>query len=108
MWGYMLDAGQSVGQMPVDVQELGRKYTGRKYLRGPWNSPAGRLVNGRRSQTVGCDVCTATGRKYLRGPRGTGFVYVRDSFLKTLDPVMLDQAGATQGSHLGQLASASA
>ncbi|MEM6730625.1 MAG: aminotransferase class V-fold PLP-dependent enzyme [Myxococcota bacterium] len=61
---YLLDACQAVGQMPVNVTELG------------------------------CDFLSETGRKFLRGQRGTGFLYVAERWLASLEPVMLDHFGA--------------
>jgi selenocysteine lyase/cysteine desulfurase len=57
---YSLDACQSMGQIPIDVQR------------------------------IGCDVMTATGRKYLRAPRGTGFAFVSSRLIDQVDPPGID------------------
>lgn len=62
---YLVDACQSAGQMPLDVEK------------------------------IGCDFLSATLRKWLRGPRGAGFLYVSDKALKAgLEPIYPDLSGA--------------
>jgi selenocysteine lyase/cysteine desulfurase len=62
---YLVDACQSVGQMPINVQDLK------------------------------CDFLSASSRKFLRGPRGAGFLYVSDRVLEMgLQPLFIDMRGA--------------
>ncbi len=58
---YLVDACQSAGQLPLDVE------------------------------AVGCDFLSATCRKFLRGPRGAGFLYTSERVLEAgLEPLFLD------------------
>jgi cysteine desulfurase/selenocysteine lyase len=63
---YLLDAAQSVGQLPLDVA------------------------------SIQADFLNGTGRKFLRGPRNTGFLYVSERVLEAgLTPLHIDRRAAT-------------
>jgi len=61
---YFIDAGQALGQITVDVEQLG------------------------------CDVLKGACRKFLRGPRGTALLYVRAGFVDKLQPPFVDVSSA--------------
>ena len=62
---FLVDACQSVGQMPVFPE------------------------------TIGCDFLSATARKFLRGPRGAGFLWISERVLDSdLEPLFPDLRGA--------------
>ena len=62
---FLVDACQSVGQMPVDVEAMGATFL------------------------------SATSRKFLRGPRGSGFLYIAPEALERgLTPLFPDLRGA--------------
>lgn len=61
---YIVDACQSVGQLPIDVNK------------------------------IHCDFLSGCGRKYLRGPRGTGFLYAKIDALRRIDVPQISLDGA--------------
>jgi selenocysteine lyase/cysteine desulfurase len=68
---YILDATQSVGQVPVNVRE------------------------------IGCDVLVTTGRKFLRAPRGTGIAFINAELVARLAPSAPDVRAASWTSEDG-------
>ncbi len=61
---YQLDACQSAGHVPVNVE------------------------------AIGCHIMTGTARKFLRGPRGIGFLYVNEEARNRMEPVVLTNQSA--------------
>jgi selenocysteine lyase/cysteine desulfurase len=62
---YLVDACQSVGQLPLDME------------------------------AIGCDFLTGTSRKFVRGPRGMGFLALSQKVLdRGLEPLFIDMRGA--------------
>lgn len=62
---FLLDACQSLGQVPLDVER------------------------------IGCDFLAATSRKFVRGPRGAGLLYARAATTGHLEPALIDLRSAT-------------
>lgn len=61
---FQLDACQSTGHVPVNVDQ------------------------------IGCDILTGTSRKFLRGPRGIGFLYANAKARAVMEPVVLTNQSA--------------
>jgi len=57
---FLLDATQTVGQMPLDVRR------------------------------IGCHALAGTSRKFLRGPRGVGFLWVARGWIERLEPPLME------------------
>lgn len=60
---YLLDAAQSLGHIPVDIQ------------------------------TLGCDILASSGHKGLLGPLGTGLIYLSDRVVNSVNPLRFGGTG---------------